>query len=73
MKRVARFFEDKFVSVFAPEGEDQELADDFDRDLFGKSIKHWRFQVFCRHLKYINIIIIYSEYICMHATESEST
>ena len=34
MKRVAWFFEDKFISVFAPEGEDQELADDFDWDLF---------------------------------------
>ena len=37
MKRVARFFEDKFVSMFAPEGEDQDLADDFNRDLFGRS------------------------------------
>ena len=38
MKRVARFIEDKFVSVFAPEGADQDVADDFDRDLFGRSI-----------------------------------
>ena len=38
MKRVARFIEDKFVSVFAPEGADKDVADDFDRDLFGRSI-----------------------------------
>ena len=34
---MARFFEEKFVSVFAPEGEDQDLADDFNQDLFGRS------------------------------------
>ena len=37
---MARFIEDKFVRVFAPEGEDQDVADDFDRDLFGKSGRH---------------------------------
>ena len=35
---MAQFIEDKFVSMFAPEGEDQDVADDFDQDLFGKSI-----------------------------------
>ena len=38
MKRVARFIEDKFVSVFGPDSEDQDVADNFDRDLFGRSI-----------------------------------
>jgi hypothetical protein len=38
MKRVARFIEEKFVSVFAPEGADRDVANDFNRDLFGKSI-----------------------------------
>ena len=42
MKQVARFIEDKFVSVFAPEGEDQDVADDFDRDLFGRSMRSRR-------------------------------
>ena len=37
MRRVARFIEDKFVSMFAPEGEDQDVAADFDRDFFGRS------------------------------------
>ena len=69
MKQVARFFEEKFVSVFAPEGEDQELADDFDRDLFSKSIKHWRFQIFVD----IWSMLLFIPSICMYATESEST
>ena len=34
---MARFIEDKFVGFFAPEGEDQDVADDFDQDLFGRS------------------------------------
>ena len=35
---MVRFFEDKFVSVFAPDGADQDVAAAFDRDLFGRSI-----------------------------------
>ena len=70
MKRVARFFEDKFISVFAPESEDQELADDFDRDLFDKSIKHLRFHIF---VNIWSILLLFIPSICMYATESEST
>ena len=32
MQKVVR----KFVDFFAPEGEDQDVTDDFDQDLFGK-------------------------------------
>ena len=37
MKKVARYIEDKFVSIFAPEGEDKEVAEVFDEDLFGRN------------------------------------
>ena len=69
MKQVTRFFEDKFISVFAPESEDQELADGFDWDLFDKSIKHLRFHIFVD----IWSILLLIPSICMYATESEST
>ena len=39
MRKVANYIEDKFVDLFAPEGEDKDVADDFDRDLFGKNRK----------------------------------
>lgn len=37
MKKIARYFEDKFVTLFAPEGEDQDVSEAFDRELFGAS------------------------------------
>ena len=37
MKRAVRFFEDKLVDIFAPGGEDQDVANKFEEDLFGRN------------------------------------